>query len=78
MQASVERLRRAYESELLTLIGLLGHAPGGPLREGALTAILPMLNSLPTWLSPMIDNARRRVITKTLADAVLQAIKSLP
>lgn len=78
MQASVERLRLAYESELLTLIGQLGHPPGGPLREGALTAILPMLNSLPAWLSPMIDNARRRVITKALADAVLQAIKSLP
>lgn len=78
MQASVERLRRAYEAEFMKLVGQLGRQPGGPLREGALTAILPMLNSLPTWLSPMIDDSERRIITKTIADAVLQAINTLP
>jgi len=78
MQASVERLRLAYEAEFMKLVGQLGHQPGGPLREGALVAILPMLNSLPAWLSPMIDNAQRRVITKTIADAVVRAINALP
>ncbi|MBW3505608.1 TetR/AcrR family transcriptional regulator [Pseudomonas sp. NKUCC02_KPG] len=78
MQASVEQLRRAYESEFMKLVGQLGHQPGGPLRASALTAILPMLNSLPAWLSPMIDDSHRRIITKTIADAVLQAINSLP
>ena len=78
MQASVERLRRAYESQLIEVIGQQGHQPGGPLREGALTAILPVLNSLPTWLSPTIDNCQRRLITKTIADAVIKAINSLP
>ena len=78
MQASVERLRLAYESELMTLVGQLRTQPGGPLREGALTAILPMLNSLPTWLSPKIDNSHRRLITKTIADAVIQTINTLP
>lgn len=78
MQASVERLRRAYESQLMKVIGQQGHQPGGPLREGALTAILPVLNSLPTWLSPTIDNRQRRLITKTIADAVIKAINSLP
>ncbi|SFS23789.1 transcriptional regulator, TetR family [Pseudomonas sp. NFACC42-2] len=78
MQASVQQLRRAYESEIMDLIGQAGHPPGGPLREGALTAILPMLNSLPTWLSPMLDNVQRRTITKTIACAVLRAIDSLP
>jgi hypothetical protein len=62
----------------MDLIGQAGHPPGGPLREGALTAILPMLNSLPTWLSPMLDNVQRRTITKTIACAVLRAIDSLP
>ena len=78
MQASVERLRRTYESELIDLVGQLGHQPGGPLRENALIAIVPMLNSLPTWLSPTIDDAQRRIITKTIADAVLRAINTLP
>lgn len=78
MQAHVQQLRQAYESEIIDLVGQLGDQPGGPLREGALTAILPLLNSLPTWLSPMIDDAQRRVITKTIADAVLQAINALP
>ncbi|EIK71228.1 transcriptional regulator, TetR family [Pseudomonas synxantha BG33R] len=78
MQASVERLRLAYESRLMKVVGQQGHQPGGPLREGALTAILPVLNSLPTWLSPTIDNCQRRFITKTIADAVIKAINSLP
>ena len=78
MQASVERLRLAYESQLMKVVGQQGHQPGGPLREGALTAILPVLNSLPTWLSPKIDHRQRRLITKTIADAVIKAINSLP
>lgn len=78
MQASVERLRRAYEAEFIKLVAPPGQRPGGPLREGALTAILPLLNSLPGWLSPVVDNAQRRVITKTIADAVLRAINALP
>lgn len=78
MQARVERLRLAYESEFMKLVGQLGHPPGGPLREGALTAILPLLNSLPTWLSPTVDKGQRRLITKTIADAVIHAINALP
>ncbi|WDU64879.1 TetR/AcrR family transcriptional regulator [Pseudomonas poae] len=78
MQASVERLRLAYESEFMKLVDQLSHQPGGPLREGALTAILPMLNSLPTWLSPTMDKGQRRLITKTIADAVIHAINALP
>ncbi len=74
LQASVERLRPAYESALMKWVGQLGHQPGGLLREGALTAILPMLNSLPTGLSPKVDNSQRRLITKTSADAVIQRI----
>ncbi len=51
---------------------------GGPLREGALTTLLPMLNSLPAWLSPQMETAQRRIVAKTLTDAVVQAIKALP
>jgi AcrR family transcriptional regulator len=78
MVDSIQRLKEAYESELLGLIGQLNHQPAGPLRKGALTAILPMLNSLPTWLSPGMENAQRRVITVAIAEAVVQAIKALP
>jgi hypothetical protein len=62
----------------MKVVGQQGHQPGGPLRKGALTAILPVLNSLPTWLSPTIDHCQRRLITKTIADAVIKAINSLP
>lgn len=78
MEDSVRRVKEAYESELLSLVGQLSHEPGGPLRKGALTAILPLLNSLPAWLSPRMENAQRRTIAKTIADAVVQAIKALP
>ncbi|EFQ64029.1 transcriptional regulator, TetR family [Pseudomonas fluorescens WH6] len=78
MQDSVRRVREAYEAEILSLVEQLGQGPGGPLREGALTVILPMLNSLPAWLNPMMERAQRRVITRTLVNALVQAIKSLP
>ncbi|BDB20715.1 hypothetical protein cym2001_40800 [Pseudomonas sp. CYM-20-01] len=78
MQARVEQLKLAYEAEFIKWVDQACHQPGGPLRECALTAILPMLNSLPAWLSPMIDNAQRRVIAKTIAEAVLHAINALP
>ncbi|KRP54510.1 TetR/AcrR family transcriptional regulator [Pseudomonas poae] len=78
MEEQVRRLRKAYESEMLSLVGQLSHEPGGPLREGALKAILPLLNSLPAWLNPMMENTQRRVITRTIAHAVVQAINTLP
>ncbi|WP_455884415.1 TetR/AcrR family transcriptional regulator [Pseudomonas spelaei] len=78
MHERVRRLREAYESEILSLVGSLCQQPGGPLREGALRALLPMLNSLPAWLSPQMETAQRRIVAKTLTDAVVQAIKALP
>ena len=78
MEESVRRLREAYESEILSLVGQLCHQPGGPLREGALQAIVPMLNSLPAWLSPRMEKAQRRVIAQAIVNAVVQAIKALP
>ena len=78
MEDSVRGLREAYESKILGLVAQLSHEPGGSLRNSALTTLLPMLNSLPAWLSPMIDDSQRRIITQTIADAVVHAIKSLP
>ena len=78
IEARIERLRFAYESEIVGLVSQLSQQPGGPLREGALAAILPLLNSLPTWLSPTMDKAQRQLITKTIADAVVRAIRFLP
>ncbi|KTC54412.1 TetR family transcriptional regulator [Pseudomonas fluorescens ABAC62] len=78
MQARVERLRAAYEAQIISLIGQLSQQPAGPLREAALTAIVPMLNSLPTWMSPTIEKVQRRIIARTIAEAVVQAIKALP
>jgi len=53
-------------------------ATGWPLREGALLAILPMLNSLPAWLNPTMEKAYRRVVAQAIVNAVVQAIKALP
>ncbi len=78
MEDSVRRLRQAYEAEILSLVEQLCQQPGGPLREGALQAILPMLNSLPAWLNPMMEKAQRRVIAQAIVNAVVQAIKALP
>ncbi len=78
MEGSVRRLKEAYESELLSVVAQLCHQPGGPLREGALPAIVPMLNSLPAWLSPTMEKAQRRVIAKAIVNAVVQAIRALP
>ncbi len=78
MKESVQQLKEAYESEISSLVAQLCRQPGGPLREGALTAILPMLNSLPAWLCPTMESAQRRVIEKALVNAVVQAIKALP
>lgn len=78
MGDSVRELKETYESEILSLVAQLSHEPGGPLRNGALTTLLPMLNNLPAWLNPTIDSAQRRIIAKTIAGAVVHAIKSLP
>lgn len=78
MEDCVRGLRAAYEAKILGLVAQPGPEPCGALRNSALTTLLPMLNSLPTWLSPMIEDSQRRIITKTIAVAVVRAIKSLP
>lgn len=56
MEESIRQLKEAYESQILSLIGQLSRQLVGALRGGALKAILPMLNSLPIWLSSEMDN----------------------
>lgn len=77
LAADIDLLRCRYQQEMLSLFGRGCSNPSGSLREEGFMALFALLNALPGWLNPQLDNAQRNVIARSLINGALQGAKSL-
>lgn len=78
LHADIAALRQRYEAQMLGLMRGVCAVPGGPLREAGFRTLLPLLSSLPGWLSPHLPAGQRRTLARTLIMGMLAEVQALP